>query len=590
MNYRRIVKELNVRNVRTVLDYIRKNGLRRFAALFLSKLHPAGKDYKKWYEEHRPSAEELEMQREAEFEVQPLISIIVPTYKTPIPYLQEMIESVRAQSYGKWELCIADGSVDDRFVEEELNRYASEDSRIKVRFLDKNLGIAGNTNEALSLASGEYIGLFDHDDMLTPDALYEVVKALQEESYDILYTDEDKITDDSQDYKKPNFKPDFSMDLFCSNNYITHFFVVKSEIVDKIGGFRSEYDGSQDYDFMFRCIECADSIKHIARILYHWRIHSNSVAGNPESKMYAYEAGRRAIEDHFKRVGMDVQVEHADRLGLYHVIYPIIHNPLISIIIPNKDNIAALSRCIQSIYSRSEYKEFELIIVENGSEQKETFRYYETLTKKHSNVRVIENSNESTYPAAYNRGAEASEGEYLLCIDNNVEMITPAALSELLGCCMRSEVGATGAKLLRCDGTVEHAGVIIGLNGGAECVNTGIGRNDYGYMFRAKVNSNFSAVLVGCMMTPKRLFEQVGGFDPEFFHSYYDVDYCLKLRESGENIVLNTFSQWYDYKAENDKSAEDKKKFQKKWFEVIEAGDPYYNPNFTTREVPFSLE
>ena len=248
-----------------------------------------GKPYEEWYEENRVTEEELQKQRETVFEKQPLISIVVPTYKTPIHFLREMMDSVVNQSYSNWELCIADGSEGDVEVEQELERYHQQDSRIKYKILEKNLGIAGNTNEALELAVGDYIGLFDHDDLLTPNALYEVVNALQETEYDILYTDEDKITGDGSKHLDPNFKPDFSMDLFRSNNYITHFFVVKKEIMDKVGGFRSEYDGAQDYDLMFRCIENATQIKHIPMILYHWRVHMNSVAGDPASKMYAYE-------------------------------------------------------------------------------------------------------------------------------------------------------------------------------------------------------------------------------------------------------------------------------------------------------------
>ena len=261
MNVKQISERLNKENVKKGFEYIRRNGVSRFWTLAKAKAFPAGKSYKEWYEEHCPTKEELMRQREVEFSVQPLISIVVPTYQTPVPFLKDMIDSVRKQSYEKWELCIADGSLngdenDTKVirVREELNRYSMEDKRIKVVYLEENQGIAENTNQALALATGEYIGLFDHDDMLTPDALYEIVKAINDYDYDVLYTDEDKISEDSHDYKKPVFKPDYSPELLCANNYITHFFVAKKSIVDRLGGFRKEYDGSQDYDFIFRCV------------------------------------------------------------------------------------------------------------------------------------------------------------------------------------------------------------------------------------------------------------------------------------------------------------------------------------------------
>ena len=261
-------------------------------------------------------------------------------------------------------------------VEAELKRYSEQDSRIRYRLLEKNEGISGNTNAALEMTEGEYVGLFDHDDILAPNALYEVVNALQEKKYDILYTDEDKITGDGKEHNDPNFKPDFSMDLFRSHNYITHFFVVKTEIIKGIGGFRAEYDGSQDYDLMFRCIENSENIKHIPMILYHWRIHMNSVAGDPSSKMYAYEAGKKAIEDHLKRMGIKATVEHVGLWGMYHVIYDTPGDPLISIVIPNKDHVDDLDKCIQSILTKSIYKNYEFVIVENNSEEQKTLNAF----------------------------------------------------------------------------------------------------------------------------------------------------------------------------------------------------------------------
>ena len=581
------------------IKYVKKNGFSHLKEHIFMKVMHAGKSYEEWFEENKPTKEELGRQRAEEFEKAPLISIIVPTYKTPIPYLQEMIDSVLAQTYAKWELCIADGSEGDKEVESELERYGQKDNRIKYRILEKNLGISGNTNGALELATGEYIGLFDHDDILAPSALYEVVKCLQKKDYDILYTDEDKVDGDGKEHMDPNFKPDFSIDLFRSHNYITHFFVVKKKIVDEIGGFRKEFDGSQDYDLMFRCIERAESIKHIPMILYHWRVHMNSVAGDPSSKMYAYEAGKRAIEEHLKRVGIDATVEHVGLWGMYHVRYKVHGDPLVSVVIPNKDHVSDLKKCIQSLYTVNQYKNFEIVIVENNSEEKETFTYYESLQKEHDTIRVIMWKGDFNYSAINNYGVKETKGEYLLFLNNDTEVISPDAIEEMLGCCMRDDVGAVGAKLLYEDDTVQHAGVVIGFGGYAGHVNTGIGRNDYGYMVRARINCNYSAVTAACMMTKKTLFNEVGGFDEQFVVACNDVDYCLKLRELNKWIVFDAFAEWYHYESKSrgyeDTREKQKRfdgeveKFQKKWKRILDEGDPFYNRNFPITQAPFTL-
>ncbi len=593
------IKKTNPRTVKKVLKYIRVNGIRGLRSYIVEGVNRKEKPYAEWYAEQLPSREELEEQRQKRFEKEPKISVIVPTYRTPEVFLREMIDSVVNQTYSNWELCIADGSEGDKVVEGILESYAKKDSRIKYRLLEKNLGIADNTNAAFELATGEYIGLFDHDDLLAENALYEVVKALQEDDYDILYTDEDKISGDGKEHNDPNFKPDFSMDLFRSHNYITHFFVVKHSIMDKIGGFRSAYDGSQDYDLMFRCIENSEKIKHIPMILYHWRIHQNSVAGDPASKMYAYDAGKRAIEDHLKRMNIAATVEHQGLWGMYHVKYETPGNPLISIVIPNKDHTKDLDVCIRSIYKNSSYRNFEIIVVENNSTEKETFSYYDSIQSEFENVKVVVWDGIFNYSAINNFGVQYTNGEYLLFLNNDTEMISEDALKEMLGCCMREEVGAVGAKLLYDDDTVQHAGVVVGFGGYAGHVNTGIGRDDYGYMVRAMINCNYSAVTAACMMTKKDLFLQVGGFDEQFVVACNDVDYCLKLRAIDKLIVYNAFSEWYHYESKS-RGYEDTpaklarfenevKKFQKKWPEILEQGDPFYNPNFPVTQAPFTL-
>ncbi len=597
---RKAVRHIKPSAVKEIAKYVKDNGFSGLGEYIVMRVNTAGKPYKIWFEAHKPSEEELKRQTETVFGWEPKISIIVPTYRTPLEYLQEMIDSVRNQTYQNWELCIADGSEDDKTVREELERYSQMDSRIKYKILERNLGIAGNTNAALELVSGEYTGLFDHDDILAPNALHEIVKALQEDKYDIIYTDEDKITDDTKEHIDPNFKPDFSMDLFRSHNYITHFFVAKTEIINKIGGFRSEYDGSQDYDLMFRCIENSNKIKHIPMILYHWRIHMNSVAGDPSSKMYAYEAGKKAIEDHLERMGVDAAVEHLGLWGMYHVKYAVHGEPLVSIIIPNKDHVKDLDLCISSLFEKSAYQNFEIIIVENNSNEEETFVYYDELKERHDNIRVIRWEKGFNYAAINNYAVQYAKGNYLLFLNNDTELIAPESITEMLGLCMREEVGAVGAKLLYADDTVQHAGVVVGFGNYAGHVNTGIGRDDYGYMVRARINCNYSAVTAACMMTKKSLFQQVGGFDERFVVACNDVDYCLKLRELDKLIVFNAFSEWYHYESKSrgyEDTAEKKQRFQreigifqKKWQKILDEGDPFYNKNFPVTRAPFTLE
>ena len=595
----RLLGRLSPYTIQKGLRYLKHYGPKEFWVRLHERFEPEEVPYGPWYEAYVPTREELEKQKKRKWKYAPKISVVVPAYQTPEKFLCQMMDSLLEQTYENWELCIADGSEGDSVVEAILEDYTKKDSRIKYRLLEKNLGIADNTNAALELATGDYIGLFDHDDILAENALYEIVNALQEDDYDILYTDEDKISGDGKEHNDPNFKPDFSMDLFRSHNYITHFFVVKHSIMNKIEGFRSEYDGSQDYDLMFRCIENSEKIKHIPMILYHWRIHQNSVAGDPASKMYAYDAGKRAIEAHLKRMNIAASVEHQGLWGMYHVKYETPGNPLISIVIPNKDHTKDLDVCIRSIQEKSSYRNFEMIVVENNSTEKETFSYYEKIQEEFENVKVVTWEGSFNYSAINNFGVKYTNGEYLLFLNNDTEMISEHALEEMLGCCMREEVGAVGAKLLYEDDTVQHAGVVVGFGGYAGHVNTGIGRDDYGYMVRAMINCNYSAVTAACMLTKKELFLQVGGFDEQFVVACNDVDYCLQLRSLDKLIVYNAFAEWYHYESKS-RGYEDTpeklarfenevKKFQKKWPDILEKGDPFYNPNFPVTQAPFTL-
>lgn len=567
MNVKQISERLNKENVKKGFEYIRRNGVSRFWTLAKAKAFPAGKSYKEWYEEHCPTKEELMRQREVEFSVQPLISIVVPTYQTPIPFLKDMIDSVRKQSYEKWELCIADGSLngdenDTKVirVREELNRYSMEDKRIKVVYLEENQGIAENTNQALALATGEYIGLFDHDDMLTPDALYEIVKAINDYDYDVLYTDEDKISEDSHDYKKPVFKPDYSPELLCANNYITHFFVAKKSIVDRLGGFRKEYDGSQDYDFIFRCVELAKKVGHVSKVLYHWRMHGGSVAGDPTSKMYAYDAGKKAIQSHYERVGIQANVEHMERLGLYHTEYKMIKQPLISVIIYGEDD-EKKKRCSEW-FKRKDYSNLEI------------------LASAGINVEEI------------NALAEKARGSYLFFVSENLESVERDALQQMAGVLQIQNVGAVSGKVIGRKHTVEDVGVVFRTNGDLCKANYGIGDCDYGDMFRAKVMSNYSILSLNCFMTHKNTFEELGRFNEHFSLSFAAADYCLKLRMHGKRCVMQASTVWESKGSMktgiiND---EERERFYKEWQEVLRMGDSYYNSNYAKQGALYILE
>lgn len=567
MNVKQISERLNKENVKKGFEYIRRNGVSRFWTLAKAKAFPAGKSYKEWYEEHCPTKEELMRQREVEFSVQPLISIVVPTYQTPIPFLKDMIDSVRKQSYEKWELCIADGSLngdenDTKVirVREELNRYSMEDKRIKVVYLEENQGIAENTNQALALATGEYIGLFDHDDMLTPDALYEIVKAINDYDYDVLYTDEDKISEDSHDYKKPVFKPDYSPELLCANNYITHFFVAKKSIVDRLGGFRKEYDGSQDYDFIFRCVELAKKVGHVSKVLYHWRMHGGSVAGDPTSKMYAYDAGKKAIQSHYERVGIQANVEHMERLGLYHTEYKMIKQPLISVIIYGEDD-EKKKRCSEW-FKRKDYSNLEI------------------LASAGINVEEI------------NALAEKARGSYLFFVSENLESVERDALQQMAGVLQIQNVGAVSGKVIGRKHTVEDVGVVFRTNGDLCKANYGIGDCDYGDMFRAKVMSNYSILSLNCFMTHKNTFEELGRFNEHFSLSFAAADYCLKLRMHGKRCVMQASTVWEskDVMKNGMINDEERERFYEEWQEVLRMGDSYYNSNYAKQGALYILE
>lgn len=559
--------------------------------------------YGKWFEQQLPSREQQKAQRSQVFEHMPLISIVIPVYNTPLEFMKSLIDSVQQQTYTKWELCLADASTgeDGKKTTRFIQGYAKKDARIHHIILNKNKGISENTNEAIRVASGDWIMFADHDDLLAVDALYEMTKAInQSKKMEFIYSDEDKINSDGTMLFGPSFKPDFNLDMLSSVNYICHLCCVKKGLLDRVGQLRSEFDGAQDYDFILRCVEQAAEIYHISKVLYHWRCHENSTASNPKSKLYAFEAGRRAIEEHYNRMGIPAEVEHSANYGIYHTIYKWKEQPLVSILIPNKDHSLDLKKCVQSLVKKSSYRNFEIIIIENNSELQETFDYYKILEKEYDNIHVVYYKDEFNYSAINNFGAKHAKGDYLLLLNNDTELIREETIWEMLSCCMRQDVGIVGAKLDYEDNTIQHAGVVLGFGGIAGHAFIGSSRYELGYQGRIVYNQNYSAVTAACMMTKRSIFEQVGGLTEELKVAFNDIDYCMKVRATGKLVVYNAYAELYHYESKSRGMEDTPEKierfnreielFKKRWREILELGDPYYNPNLTLDKADFSMK
>lgn len=594
---------MNMETVHVAMDFWKEHGLKALVLKSKHKLQGLDNDYDygEWYKLTEPTREELAAQREEQFSYCPKFSIVVPVYKTPEKYLKEMIDSVLAQTYENWELCIADGSPAGQDVSGILKRYAGKDDRIRYEVLGENRKIAGNTNAALSMASGDFIVLADHDDVVPAHALYECVKALNEDrGVDVLYSDEDKLDMDGGALFDPHFKPDFNPDLLTSVNYISHLFVVKRSLVETVGGFREEFDGAQDYDFIFRCTEAAGKIHHIPKVLYHWRCHQDSTASNPESKLYAFEAGARAIMAHYERLGIPAEkVEKGVDYGIYHTTFRIQGEPLVSVVIPNKDHHEDLDLCIRSIIERGTYKQVEFVVVENNSSSPETFAYYEKIQQEFPQVRVVTWEREFNYAAINNFGGKYAGGEYLLFLNNDVELIAPNFIEEMLGFVQRDDVGIAGARLLYQDDTIQHAGVVVGFGGIAGHTFIGLHKAENSYFHRAMCAQDYSAVTAACLMTKKSLFENVGGFSEELAVAFNDIDFCMKIRALGKLVVYAPYAVLYHYESKSRGLEDTPEKvarfnrevaiFAKKWPEILRDGDPYYNPNLTLRKSNFAL-
>ena len=694
--------------VEVAWEYLRKHGLR---ALWKKSVHrlqgiQEDYDYNEWYKREKVTEEELDRERRETFAITPKFSIVIPVYETPEKFLRKMLKSIEEQTYGEFEVCVADATpyekydksqADGKLPREVLEEFHRRDARFKYTVLEQNLGISDNTNAAINMANGDYIVLADHDDELELNALYECAKAINEHpDVRMIYSDEDKIDFEDTYYFEPHFKSDFNPDLLRSVNYICHLLVLKRDLLDAIAETdaagnkvyeRKEYDGAQDHDLILRAVEKAQemelekthgnienlserdrkllregrftssNIYHIQKSLYHWRSHQASTAQHPEAKLYAFDAGARAVYDHCKRLGLPVKkVEKGITYGFYHTVYEN-SQPLISVVIPNKDHTADLDKAIQSL-SNSNYKNLEFIVVENNSDQPETWKYYEAIQKQYPveglgfksaaeieaegqtevpgaetvacndyfgekeidsdgalneastsgsdvklskpSVRVVKWKGPFNYSAINNFGVKFTRGEYILFLNNDIELIEPDSIDEMIGYVQREDVGICGARLLYPDEDIQHAGVIMGMGGIAGAAFVRTHDAELSYMHRAKCVQDYSCVTAACLLTKRKLFDEVGGFTEDLAVAFNDVDYCMKIRALNKLVVYNPYAKFYHYESKSRGMEDTPEKvarfnseiveFAKRWKECLRYGDPYYNPALTFMKSNFTLK
>ncbi|MBE5850613.1 MAG: glycosyltransferase family 2 protein [Lachnospiraceae bacterium] len=545
-----------------------------------------------------PTPEEIKAQKETVFPKNILFSILVPLYNTPEVFLREMIDSVVSQTYENWELCLADGSdADHAYVEQIVKGYG--DDRIRYERLTENLGISGNTNKCFEMAKGDYIGLFDHDDILHPTALYEYMKVICDKGADYIYCDETTFSGKSIDHMITlHFKPDFAPDNLRANNYICHFSVFSKELVDKCGTFRTEFDGSQDHDMILRLTKAATNIVHVPKILYYWRSHAGSVASDINAKSYAIDAAKGAVAAHLTACGFSgFKIESSRAFEtIFRIRYALTGHPLVSILIPNKDHTEDLRRCIESITDRTSYDNYEIIVIENNSVTDEIKDYYETL-KMHPRIKVVSYEGDFNYSAVNNFGASFAEGEYIILLNNDTEVITRNWIEELLMYAQRDDVGAVGCMLYYPDYTIQHAGIVLGMGAHRTAGHSHykMAKENLGYMGRLCYAQNVSAVTGACLMVKKKLFDEVGGLSEDLAVALNDVDFCLKLRKKGLLNVFTPFAELFHYESVSrgtDVTEEASRQnaerynrecdlFKEKWRAELDKGDPYFNPNFS---------
>lgn len=546
---------------------------------------------------------ELAAQRVTRFERDILFSVVVPLYNTPERLLRAMIRSVTDQTYANWELCLADGSdASHPEVERICLELAGQDSRIKYRRLERNLGISGNTNACLEMATGDYVALLDHDDLLHPAALFEVMRAICGTDADFVYTDEAKCRQSPKDAFDPHFKPAFAPDTLRGNNYICHLSVFAKGLLDEVGGFDPNCDGAQDFDLVLRLTERARLVVHVPEVLYYWRASGGSSAKDSGAKPYAIDAGVRSVDKQLRRLGLEGKVEPVrDGLTIYRVRYALQGTPKVSIVIPSHEHVDDLERCIGSILERTTYPEYGIVVVENNSTSPEVFEYYDRIQREDSRVRVVTWEGEGfDFPALNDLGARCSDGEYLLLLNNDIQVITPDWIQEMLMFAQRPDVGVVGAKLLYPDGTIQHAGVGIGLLNLAGHFFRGVEERHPGYMGRLMYAQDLSAVTGACMLMRRDIWDELDGFDELFSVDFNDIDLCMRARKAGYLVVWTPFAELVHYESATRESGRTHvhseefvasvARFRRRWASELEAGDPYYNPNFSLARTDFAVE
>jgi GT2 family glycosyltransferase len=558
--------------------------------------------YRDWVREYAtPAAEELAGMAEesARFARQPLVSFVTPVYNTPEPFLRAMIESVLRQAYPRWELCLADDASTAPHVRTALEEYRARDARIKVAHRETNGHISAASNTALELATGDFVALLDHDDELPPDALYWVAKEINDHpDAALLYSDEDKLDFDGA-RANAYFKCDWNYDLFLSHNLITHLGVYRRDIVRRIGGFRVGLEGAQDYDLAARFIEHIEpaQIRHIPRVLYHWRMLRGSTAIGAEEKNYAAERARQAIAEHLRRRGVAAAVETVPGLAVQRVRYALPEpRPLASILIPTRNAEKLVRQCIGSIREKTTYAPYEIVLVDNGSDDEGALRYFRGLHEA-GIVRLLADPRPFNFSRLNNAAAAAAKGEYLVFLNNDIEVIAPDWLSELVSHAQRPEIGAVGARLWYPNDTIQHAGLVLvaGLAGHA---HLGRKKGDHGYFSRASLIQSLSAVTAACLCVRREVFEKVGGFDEALAVAFNDVDFCLRIQAAGYRNLYTPYAELYHHESASrgyEDTPEKMQRFQKeadilraRWMPVL-LNDPYYSPNLTLSGEPFTL-
>ena len=591
------------RHARKVRQIIRREGWSGLWYTFEERFHLADRElYEIWQRRHRLTAEDRDRIR-AQVEKMarpPLISVLLPVYNTDEAWLRKCLDSVLSQIYPHWELCIADDASTLPHVRSILEEYRNGDGRVRLVFRETNGHISAASNSALSLAAGDYVALLDHDDELTPDALYEIAALIgRHPETDMIYTDEDKIDTQGRRHS-PFFKPDWSPDTFLSLMYTCHLGVYRTALVRKIGGFREGFEGSQDYDLVLRLTERTDRIRHIPRVLYHWRSIPASSASSFDSKGYAQDAGLRAVREALERRGEDAVAEPVEGLsGRYRARYRLPGRPLVSIVIPTRDLSALLETCLHSVFERTAYDRFEVIIVDNDSREPETRELFRRWQEREpARFRVVPMPIPFNFPALINEGVRKARGDLVLLLNNDIEVVSGDWLAEMAAQAMRPRVGAVGVKLLYPDDTVQHAGVVLGIGGVAGHSHKYLSNDRTGYFDRLRITANYAAVTGACLMVERTKFDDAGGFDEALPVAFNDVDFCIRLLKAGYYNLCLSHPVLYHHESKTrgpEDTVEKQIRFrgeidlmEARWGELLK-NDPFYSPHLTRYREDYSI-